>query len=707
MGATEALIWAGFAVLNLSLAVLVGRVTPRRLANGLVAVLFAANGGASLVRVGAETGWYLDSGGSSLEYLFNLISLVPLVALPLVFPRRRLSPRGERALLLGAGLLLLPIWLVDRLYQATGFEPFLSIASSLQLLRAFDWLFFGAPLLGTLLLLDAYLSATSPIQRKQARFLLAAYGLKTSVIVATLALLPPATPGGPLDVYAFVAVEGSAPMISAAALVVLLAVPLALAAARVRIAFGRGMGEGPPFPWRGDALVLACLGLGLGLPLFGEAVELEYLLLRPVLLAYAVLHYQLLEVDLRRNRVPLAAALLAGTASLVALAIEGLQGLGVDPGVATGVGVVLIAGLIGGLAAPMLRALLGPSEPTGERDRNVYRAALEEALAAGPGHDASSESILRRLRARLNISDREHGIMELETRAAGGQPGASPRAGERYLGRYRVERLLGEGGFAHTFLAHDEQLQRRVVLKVTRTASLPEARRMLREARLVARLGHPAIVGVHDVEQVGDACILVLEYVEGGSLAERLARGRLPVGQALAVADDVLAALEAAHAKGLVHRDIKPANILLTREGRAKLADFGVARDVQGSGTASGLSLDGRTPGTLRYMAPEQVRSATADARSDLFALGVVLYEMLAGRPYLEFEGRAEFEAQRAILEEEPDLPLPGVPREVNALLAQALAKDPAQRPASAAAMRRRLAEAVASAGEGAARDAS
>ncbi|MGQ0536204.1 MAG: serine/threonine-protein kinase, partial [Methanobacteriota archaeon] len=146
----------------------------------------------------------------------------------------------------------------------------------------------------------------------------------------------------------------------------------------------------------------------------------------------------------------------------------------------------------------------------------------------------------------------------------------------------------------------------------------------------------------------------------------------------------VLAALETAHGAGIVHRDVKPGNILLTQDGRAKLADFGIARGPAGAKTAATKSgLDGA--GTLAYMAPEQVRGRPADARTDLYALGAVLYQMLTGRTYLAFDRLTSFDARIAILEDAPALPIAGGPEPVNALLARLLAKDPAQRPASAA----------------------
>ncbi|MGQ0536871.1 MAG: serine/threonine-protein kinase, partial [Methanobacteriota archaeon] len=324
--------------------------------------------------------------------------------------------------------------------------------------------------------------------------------------------------------------------------------------------------------------------------------------------------------------------------------------------------------------------------------REAYRAALDRPVVAGAVDEPGTRSVLASLRAKYRISDREHAVLLAEIKAAHGLGASGIVVGGAFLGKYVIQRELGEGGFARTFLARDEKLGREVVLKVARWSNPEETKRALREARILAKLSHPNIVTVHDAEEVTGEVVLVLEYVQQGSLADRLGKGALALAPALALAQDVLAALEEAHSLGIVHRDVKPGNILVTKEGRAKLADFGIARPPKGAGTVTGPSMTDSGSGTLRYMAPEQARGLAADERSDLYSLGVVLYEMLTGRSYLPFDGLAEFEARRAILEEEPDLPIPGVPSQVNVALRRALAKDPAERPADAAELRRLLA---------------
>jgi serine/threonine protein kinase len=343
------------------------------------------------------------------------------------------------------------------------------------------------------------------------------------------------------------------------------------------------------------------------------------------------------------------------------------------------------------LAWPLLRVIVNRG-PTGiASGRDLYRAALAESVAAPSGHSTANGRVLRALRERLHISEQEHASIHASVEAAFAQNTNLVQAGQDFLGRYEVQKMLGEGGFGRTYLALDRQMRRPIVLKAANAGDPHEARRILREARLLGRIAHPHIVTIYDVESIGDACVLVMEYLEGGSLGERIKKGPMTVAQSIRIVDEVLQALEAAHAEGIIHRDVKPANILLTRDGRAKLADFGVARQDPGSGTVSGASFREGQAGSLLYMAPEQVRGTTVGPAADLYALGAVWYEMLAGRHYLGLEGRADFEMRLAILQEPPRLPLPRIPDPVNALIKALVAKDPSGRPSTAAAARERL----------------
>jgi eukaryotic-like serine/threonine-protein kinase len=222
-------------------------------------------------------------------------------------------------------------------------------------------------------------------------------------------------------------------------------------------------------------------------------------------------------------------------------------------------------------------------------------------------------------------------------------------------GRYRIVRKLGEGGMGVVYAAHDERLDRPVAIKRLRPnrGDGQERERLWREARTAASVNHPNICQLYEIDSDGDDLFLAMELLDGEPLSARLTRGALPADQAGQIALSVLGALGALHQKGIVHRDLKPSNIFLAQHG-VKLLDFGLARPFIGSleRTGSDLTLPGVVMGTPRYMAPEQVEGGAADARSDLFVLGAVLYEMLAGRP--PFDGKSVFAVARAITQEEP-----------------------------------------------------
>jgi TolB-like protein/tRNA A-37 threonylcarbamoyl transferase component Bud32 len=262
-------------------------------------------------------------------------------------------------------------------------------------------------------------------------------------------------------------------------------------------------------------------------------------------------------------------------------------------------------------------------------------------------------------------------------------------------GRYRLERELGRGGMATVYLAHDLKHDRRVALKVLspEVAHTLGAERFLREIRVTAGFDHPHILPLLDSGQAGDLLYYLMPYVEGESLRDRLTREkRLPLGDALRIAREVAGALAYAHSRGIIHRDIKPENILLAG-GHARVADFGIARAVTAAG-ATELTETGVAIGTLAYMSPEQAGGqGDVDGRSDVYALGCVLYEMLAGRA--PFTGTTAMEIiARHALDPLPSLAAarPGVPPAVERAIATALAKSPSDRFPSAD----RLAEALA-----------
>jgi serine/threonine protein kinase len=252
------------------------------------------------------------------------------------------------------------------------------------------------------------------------------------------------------------------------------------------------------------------------------------------------------------------------------------------------------------------------------------------------------------------------------------------------IGRqYRVERFVGSGAVGQVYAGLDVGLNRPVALKVMSSDLLrhPTARaRMEKEAKILARLHHPNVVEIHAVVDHQGVPVLALELITGGTLADRIERGPLPVPQALRLMRQLLAGMDAIHAADIVHRDIKPGNILLANNDLPKIADLGIAHDAG----ATRITKTGSHPGTPAYMSPEQVRGETISPRTDVYACGIVLYEMLTGR--LPFDATAEFDMLRAHVDTPPDLSrLPSnTPSHIVAAIGRALAKDPRQRWASA-----------------------
>jgi len=264
-------------------------------------------------------------------------------------------------------------------------------------------------------------------------------------------------------------------------------------------------------------------------------------------------------------------------------------------------------------------------------------------------------------------------------------------------GRYRVVRLLGDGGRKRVYLAHDRQLDRDVAIAILKDEESPAGREaaaahVRREARAMARLGdHPHIVTVYDIGEDEGRTYIVSQYMAGGDVEGLLQAApdhRLTVELAMRIAADVCAALEHAHAHGVVHRDLKPGNVWLARDGTAKLGDFGLARATD----HARLTQEGRMVGTVAYLPPEQALGKPPDARSDLYALGAMLYEMVTGRP--PFVGSDPVAVVAQHLHARPVAPAlsnDAVSRELDALILQLLAKAPADRPAGAAAVRAAL----------------
>jgi serine/threonine-protein kinase len=255
------------------------------------------------------------------------------------------------------------------------------------------------------------------------------------------------------------------------------------------------------------------------------------------------------------------------------------------------------------------------------------------------------------------------------------------------IGHYRITRKLGEGGMGVVYEARDERLDRSVAIKMIRNAQgdAGARERLLREARAAASVNHQGICHLYEIGEENGELYLAMELLEGESLAARIARGAVPLAEALQILIPMLSALEALHARGLVHRDLKPSNIFLTPAG-AKLLDFGVARRIEGSESETRLTAPGVLIGTPQYLAPEQLVGEPAGPRSDIFAAGIVAYEMLTGRP--PFAGRAVTEVIHAIMYEQPPV-LGGAPAvsAADRVIHRALAKRPEDRYTSAQEM--------------------
>src|SRR5512135_1278782 len=261
------------------------------------------------------------------------------------------------------------------------------------------------------------------------------------------------------------------------------------------------------------------------------------------------------------------------------------------------------------------------------------------------------------------------------------------------LTHYRITEKLGQGGMGEVYRAEDTNLSRQVAIKVLPDEFSHDAERLARferEAKLLASLNHPNIAAIHGLEEHEGKRFLVLELVEGQTLAERLKKGRIPLDETLEVCRQIAEGLEAAHEKGIIHRDLKPANVKVTPEGKVKILDFGLAKAFQGELSAPDVSKSptltsqmthaGIILGTAAYMSPEQAKAKPVDKRADIWAFGCVLYECLTGKR--AFGGETVTETVAAILKSDPDWTLlpAGIPLPVRSVLRHCLEKDPSLR---------------------------
>ncbi|HWW77194.1 MAG TPA: serine/threonine-protein kinase, partial [Pyrinomonadaceae bacterium] len=338
----------------------------------------------------------------------------------------------------------------------------------------------------------------------------------------------------------------------------------------------------------------------------------------------------------------------------------------------------------------------------GARERDDF---LERACAGDAGLRREVESLIRSHEDGGGVID-EPALSVAAGLLAGDE--SEHFIGQTLAGRYRVLSLLGAGGMGRVYLAEDAELGRRVALKLLPehlTHDEEQARRFRQEARAASALNHPNILTVYGIEQANGTSVIASEYIAGETLRERLSRGALPPAEALDIAAQIASALRAAHEAGIVHRDVKPENVMLRPDGYVKVLDFGIAKLVTSRNADFGLRIDesaafinprpdtrnpqttlpGLIMGTDRYMSPEQARGQEVDARADVWSLGCVLYEMLAGGP--PFEGETAGDVVAAVLKAEP-APLPrvakNVPAELQRIVTRCLEKDRERRYQSA-----------------------
>jgi hypothetical protein len=257
----------------------------------------------------------------------------------------------------------------------------------------------------------------------------------------------------------------------------------------------------------------------------------------------------------------------------------------------------------------------------------------------------------------------------------------------RQIGKYRIKGELGRGGMGAVYLAEQMGLGREVAIKelIPSAAADPTAlMRFMQEAQVMARTSHPNLVQVHDLEQIGEANYIVLEFVRGKSLRDWVNQGPIPMPQTFAVMHGVLQALDYAHRHSIVHRDMKPENVLLSDEGAVKVADFGIARLTDDSGAGSTATKTGTTVGTPQYMSPEQVASSKVDGRSDLYSAGIVFYELVVGQPpFTASDADGPFTLMAKHVQAPPKPPSvhrPGLDLRLEEVILKSLSKRPEER---------------------------
>jgi serine/threonine-protein kinase len=315
-----------------------------------------------------------------------------------------------------------------------------------------------------------------------------------------------------------------------------------------------------------------------------------------------------------------------------------------------------------------------------QRERSVF---LAEACHG-------DEEVKQEVESLLSAHERDSGFMSEPVGCL--LPTDEPiLAGDQPFGHYEQLSLLGKGGMGQVYVAVDRRLGRRVALKLLPSSLMHDpiyVQRLEHEARAASALNHPNILTIHDVGEIESIHFMATEFVEGETLRERMSRTRMTIGEIIDVAAQVASALQAAHQSGIVHRDVKPENIMLRNDGVVKVLDFGLAKRTQqklasvetATGPISRVQTNaGLIMGTVAYMSPEQARGDEVDSRTDLWSLGVVLYEMIAGRA--PFNGETANDVMTGIREHDPPpLHRPGVPKKLVQIVNKALNKNPAER---------------------------
>jgi serine/threonine protein kinase len=319
------------------------------------------------------------------------------------------------------------------------------------------------------------------------------------------------------------------------------------------------------------------------------------------------------------------------------------------------------------------------------RVKEVFNAALDKeegARRAFVGEvTADDDAVRAEVERLLDAQIASAGFIE--------QPAGSMLLSGRVISHYEVGRLLGSGGMGHVYVARDTELGREVALKVASFDGDNAQARLRREAQHASRLSHPHICHIYDVGRADGQLFVVMELVKGRSLSDLLREGPLPISDARHYGMEIADALAHAHEHGVTHRDLKSTNVMITPKRGAKVLDFGLARTLDThqidalSHSQRSLTNEGMIAGTLPYMAPELLRGERGDQRSDIWALGVLLYEMVGGRR--PFTGATGFEVSAAILHQEPHVLPSTVPAAMRAIIQRCLEKDPTNRYQNAA----------------------